>query len=651
MPDNQDIDAFLRRPLYVYDLPPELLLSLTVQGRNGTTRQQLQDSGYDDSIQQATTQGEEVPQSTSCKKCHVSFKTVQEQRQHVKSDFHRYNLKLSLKQLPSVDEPTFMRMIGDLDESISGSEPEDSDDEDEDETKDDPLSALLKKQAKLSDVEGHQNVEVSRKTVAGNAPMIWMSSTKIDSDNLLGVYRAVFSTEEQEGMKQSPQQILERKQVAPVHAKHGSKSQTNGVQNGTMSDPHYFLCMIGGGHFAAMIVSLIPEIRRGPGGMEDRHAVVHAHKTFHRYTTRRKQGGSQSANDNAKGNAHSVGSSIRRANEAALEVEIRAILSDWRGMIDSAELLFIRATGSTNRRTLFGPYDGQVLSTKDKRLRGFPFSTRRATQAELIRSFQELTRLKVSKLVEIAPESAKLGATTPKSWKPRQEAPKPSEEEATAQLHTTQLQSLVRRSRAPALLLYLTKNALSPNFPFFPPFSAENHHAPTPLHLSASTNSPALITALLTKAHADPTIMNADGKTPYDLSGEQRTRDAFRVARHTLGDNAFDWDAAHIPSPLSQAEADRRAQAEQSALSEAEKQRRTADLSKLEEDEQQRNVNRMERKAGQGKTLSSTGQEKSGDEKREEEMRGLTPEMRMRLERERRARAAEERMKRMQSGR
>jgi hypothetical protein len=40
--------------------------------------------------------------------------------------------------------------------------------------------------------------------------------------------------------------------------------------------------------------------------------------------------------------------------------------------------------------------------------------------------------------------------------------------------------------------------------------------------------------------------------------------------------------------------------------------------------------------------------EKTGAEKREEEMRGMTPEMRMRLERERRARAAEERIRRMQ---
>ncbi|OAX83619.1 hypothetical protein ACJ72_02019 [Emergomyces africanus] len=42
--------------------------------------------------------------------------------------------------------------------------------------------------------------------------------------------------------------------------------------------------------------------------------------------------------------------------------------------------------------------------------------------------------------------------------------------------------------------------------------------------------------------------------------------------------------------------------------------------------------------------------EKTGAEKREEEMRGMTPELRARLERERRARAAEERIRRMQAG-
>lgn len=44
------------------------------------------------------------------------------------------------------------------------------------------------------------------------------------------------------------------------------------------------------------------------------------------------------------------------------------------------------------------------------------------------------------------------------------------------------------------------------------------------------------------------------------------------------------------------------------------------------------------------------GKDLSAEERREKEARGLTPEMRKTLERERRARAAEERMKRMTGG-
>ena len=587
-----------------------------------------------------------VPQSTSCSLCGTTSATVQEQRQHVKSDFHRYNLKLSVKQVPPVDEATFTRMIGDLDESISGSDTSDSEDEDENVANEGTLlSSLLKRQAKLSEGKDEDASRTRKRQPAGTAPMIWMTSPKIAEDDTLGMYKALLTNEEEEVSSTSLLEILRRKQLTPIHAKQGGKAATN-ASNALPKDPHYFLCMIGGGHFAAMIVSLVPEIRKGAGGVEERHAIVRAHKTFHRYTTRRKQGGSQSANDNAKGNAHSVGSSIRRANEAALELDIRNLLAEWRSMIDSAGLVFVRATGSQNRRILFGPYDGQVLTSRDKRLRSFPFSTKRATQSELLRAFQELTRLKASKLVEIAPEPAK--TETPKVSKPKAETPKMSKEDEAAQLHTSQLQNLIRRSKAPGVLLYLQKNELLASFQFFP--VNDHHHAPTALHLASSTNAAAVVSALLLKAHADPALKNGDGKTAYDLAGDGKTRDAFRVARYQLGDAAFDWSAAHVPTGISQADTDVRTKQEQATSEAAEAERRKADLEKLRQQDEQRSVNRLERKAGTGKSLAAAT-EKTGAEKREEDMRGLTPEQRTRIERERRARAAEERMRRMQGTR
>lgn len=558
-----------------------------------------------------------------------------------------------------MNESAFVKLIGDLDESLSGSDSSDYEEEEEGAAKngESTLTALLKRQAKISQTQNDESSATSaRLHSAGNGPFLWMSSSKLPETTSLGFYKVLLSDVEREEAKARLVDIIELKQLKPVQAKQSGSAQPNGDRISVASSPHVFLCMIGGGHFAAMIVGLAPEVRKGPGGVEERHAIVKAHKTFHRYTTRRKQGGSQSANDNAKGNAHSAGSSIRRYNEAALEQDVHTVFSEWKSMIDTAELLFIRATGTTNRRMLFGPYEGQVLHRNDKRIRGFPFSTRRATQAELMRAFAELTKLKVSTLTETALEAPPVHQKAfPKSAKglpvPRPAPPKLSQEEEAAVLHTTQIQALIRRSKAPGLLIYLTKNSLSPNYPFYPP--SDHHHSPTPLHLAASTNSPALIIALLTKANADPSILNGDGKTAYDIAGDVRTRDAFRVARHIIegsSDSRVDWTAAHVPTPLTQEEADARAAHDKEMEDAAEVERRKVDLEKIRKEEEDRKIGKIQRKAGVGMTLSAA--DKTAEERREEEARGLTPEMRARLERERRARAAEERIRRMQgSGR
>lgn len=44
---------------------------------------------------------------------------------------------------------------------------------------------------------------------------------------------------------------------------------------------------------------------------------VIVHKTFHSYTVRAKQGGSQSTQDRSKGGCKSAGASLRRYNEAS----------------------------------------------------------------------------------------------------------------------------------------------------------------------------------------------------------------------------------------------------------------------------------------------------------------------------------------------
>ncbi|KHN98705.1 ankyrin repeat and zinc finger domain containing protein 1 [Metarhizium album ARSEF 1941] len=633
-------DDILRRPLYVYDLPGVVLEGLTVKADT--------DSAHIVNEEPAPTPSENLVGSQACALCGMAFSSLQEQRSHLKSDFHNYNLKQRMRNRTPVSETEFEKLIEDLDESLSGSDSEEDDDEEDkdedDRRQDSTLTALLKKQARLADKRaagdgGDASDESSLgRRGRGKPPLIWFSSPLLPENHYFGLYRALLTGEDQR--HSDLVHVLRRKQVEPVTVPKPAKDGTLAAT--AYKGPHVFLCMIGGGHFAAMVVSLAPRAAKGNTAM-NREATVLAHKTFHRYTTRRKQGGSQSANDNAKGAAHSAGSTLRRYNEQALVDDVRALLRDWKALLDTSELLFVRATGVTNRRTLFGPYEGQVLRHNDSRLRGLPFSTRRATQNELMRSFIELTRLKVREVVpEKETKEAQQPRAPPRSAGSKAPKPKLEEEEETALLHTSQLQAFIRRSKVPALLSYLANHGLSADFEFRP--VDQNHHSPRPLHLAASQNSPPLVLGLLTRGGADPCVQNAEGKTPFELAGDRGTRDAFRVARSELGEAKWAWDAANVPAAMTKAEADGRGERERSEADKKEAERR-----KAEEERLRTEGPKVVEKKAKGNTLGSS-LAKTPQERREEETRGLTADMRMKLERERRARAVEERLRRMKSG-
>ena len=86
--------------------------------------------------------------------------------------------------------------------------------------------------------------------------------------------------------------------------------------------------MTAGGHFAGAIVRVSngddePE-EEDTGRKKNKQkrpkpeTEILLHKTFHRYTTRRKQGGSQGLNDAAGKKAISAGAMLRRYGEQAL---------------------------------------------------------------------------------------------------------------------------------------------------------------------------------------------------------------------------------------------------------------------------------------------------------------------------------------------
>lgn len=528
-----------------------------------------------------------------------------------------------------------------MEESLSGSDSDDSVDNDDD-RKDTTLTTLLRRQAVLASKDDEESqTRATKQPSSGSRPLIWFSTPALPSNTYLGIYKSLFSGPEQDA--QDIAAVVRTKQLTPVSQSKIVAQPTPSSAQGHVLGPHLFLCMIGGGHFAAMIVSLVPKIKSSTVGPLSKEATVLAHKTFHRYTTRRKQGGSQSANDNAKGAAHSAGSSLRRYNEQALTEEVRQLLQEWKGMIDSSELVFIRANGATNRRTLFGPYEGQVLRNGDSRIRGFPFNTRRATQNELMRAFVELTRVKVMdhdpqpSATVAAPDSAlKIKKPTASSAKPQL-----SEEEQTAMLHTQQMTNLIRRSKLPALLSYLAANSLSADYMFTP----QDHHTPTCLHLAASLGNTIMIEGLLLKAKADPTLLNEEGKSPYDIASSKLVRNTFRLARHELGESAFAWDKGHVGAPMSREQVQIQALQQKQEEETLEAQRRKQEELRLEKEgpKIQPRIIGKRQEAGRAAALGKMGQ--TAEDMRNEEMRGLTAEQKMRVERERRARAAEARMK------
>jgi hypothetical protein len=639
---SADIPELFQQPLYLYDLPKELLETLTLKDHQPAVQSETSEELESRSESRATDRIDAEPsKATSCSLCGLSFVTLQEQRQHVKSDLHNYNLKQKLRGLNPVSEVEFDKLIGDLDESISGSDSEsESDNDGSQNPREDVLVALLKKQAKVSK-SADDSVE-QKPGKAKGSPFTWFGSSLLPDNMALGVYSGLLPPPEQGDLIA----IIKSRQLSPILPTAKNKSVANDaiLQNA----PTYFLCMIGGGHFAAMIVSLTPKTVGKHNGRVEREAVVIAHKTFHRYTTRRKQGGSQSMSDGAKGAAQSAGSSLRRANEMALTAEIRSLLISWKPMIDKSELLFIRGNSKLNHKTLFGQHEGQVLNPKDPRIRGFPFTTRRATQSELIRAFTELTRLKVNsnqvKIVDQETTTSQSKKEAPKKVTPKKRDP----EEEAAELHTTQLTSLIKRSKIPTLLSYIRRNEISlSTFKFYP--EAQHRHAPSPLHYAASMGIAPVITALLTKADADPTLKNEDGKTASDIAKDRATRDAFRGARYDLGESKWPWGETSVGSALSPSEIkerDAKDQAEAAAEVAKEAERRKEEVQRLRQEDAERENSKAEKKHGKGMIL---GQEETGAAKRELEARGMTPEMRQRLERERRARAVEERLRRMQA--
>ncbi|KAM9484643.1 tRNA endonuclease ANKZF1 isoform 2-T4 [Salvelinus alpinus] len=278
-----------------------------------------------------------------CSACQCPFDTREEQMEHYKLDWHRFNLRHRPSgQTPAtVEEFERKTGVGDM-SSISGSDSEDEE-PDSDWVVENVEAAPLQKDDGVLEAESFGRL--SNRVVFQNS-----------QGQYLAVYRCVLQSK-------SP---IEEDLVASLQS----------LSNKTM----WVILMAGGGHFAGAVFQ----------GRD-----VLQHKTFHRYTVRAKRGTSQGLRD-AKNSSHapkSAGAALRRYNEAALVKEIQDLLESWSDHLTEASAIFLRAP--SHNKSMFLGGKAAPLVKKDPRIRTLPFPTRRATFREIKRVHDVLSTLNV----------------------------------------------------------------------------------------------------------------------------------------------------------------------------------------------------------------------------------------------------------------
>ncbi|KAF9362038.1 hypothetical protein BGX26_006555 [Mortierella sp. AD094] len=507
---------------------------------------------------------------------------------------------------------------------------------------------------------GEQSLDVAAQNKA-ELPLNTQINTNNDQDRINGAGNQNEAEEDEEEVEYEADWIKYQRQDKQLHDK--SQKSTNQAR-------YWTLIMIGGGHFAGVVMDLAGQV-----SSHGRDMKVIAHKTFHRYTVRRKQGGSQASH----GIANSAGARIRMYNEEALKLEVRELLESWSHWIKQSECVFVHSPGN-NRHVLF--YENSVISAAEHqgRLRSIPFMTRRPTLSELKRTYQELTTIKVSVLSKEALDRRELeeqealekalelsqSRTAKEKGVSKKILKEPAVPEPSPEL--SKLIDLVKKGRAEAMSSHILKHGIDSSMllPLTSSSEYDIRRTPTILHLASHHGQASVVKVLLEKHMADPTMtassvvdsqqdpeisedgapsLGASSFTAYDIAKDKETRNAFRRSMALLPD-AWDWvGQAHVPSALTpemEAEQERKAKEKSRKVQEAERERKKA-----------REANRPTTPVGQSpasKSSSSSSVVAKSLASVSAANSHLSPEMRMRLERERRANAAEARMLALRQG-
>ena len=276
---------------------------------------------------------------------------------------------------------------------------------------------------------------------------------------------------------------------------------------------------------------------------------VLGHNTASRYTIRKGQGKSQSAMDNTGKKPKSIGAQLRRAGEVALNLDIANIFTSLYSLLQNTQLLLIHCPNVSMYHQSIAPH----LPDNNMIVKRIPLSVKRPSHQATKAVFQTLTNCiltisekPIQKKIMTQNDTSKEQSITVEDVTTQKNKDEP--EITDIEIPLTPLHEAARDGEYDTLISLLTEN----NDNIADVNIRAGEQLWTPLHYASEQNHTDCITALFMKGNADPSVTDIRSRPPVFLCTTESSRNAYRIARHQLGEEYASWTGVGPPTTLQQ---------------------------------------------------------------------------------------------------
>ena len=141
---------------------------------------------------------------------------------------------------------------------------------------------MLKKQGVKDTADEDLLDEIGISLLGPRSAVLWFEAPDAAPGTQFGVYRAALPEAGKGKKREDGPEVLA--EIRSLQLLEGKAMGKEGVD--PSAGRKWTLLMFGGGHFAGMVVSLVPRlVSKGKGKEKEREVVIIEKKTFHRYTS------------------------------------------------------------------------------------------------------------------------------------------------------------------------------------------------------------------------------------------------------------------------------------------------------------------------------------------------------------------------------